>query len=106
MLCVIPDLSIFTGPLADEYYGHHQKEARKLIERAVSSFEREGVKETREIVQARASVVETIVGYAARKDIDLIVVGSRGLGGFKGMLVGSVSSGVVTHAHCPVLVVK
>jgi nucleotide-binding universal stress UspA family protein len=47
-----------------------------------------------------------IVEYAERENIDLIVISSRGLTGFRKLLLGSVASGVVTYAHCPVLVVK
>ncbi|GAA4615865.1 universal stress protein [Saccharopolyspora hordei] len=40
------------------------------------------------------------------RDADLLVVGSRGHGGFVGALLGSVSQHCVTHARCPVVVVR
>jgi len=35
---------------------------------------------------------------------DLLVIGTRGYGGFKGMLLGSVARECIQHSHCPVLI--
>ena len=49
------------------------------------------------------SVVEELVNAA--KDADMLVVGSRGAGGFSRLIMGSVSSLVTQHATCPVVVI-
>jgi nucleotide-binding universal stress UspA family protein len=56
-----------------------------------------------ETVVLEGQPAETLLGAAG--DADLVIVGSRGLGGFKRLMLGSVSDQVVHHAVCPVLVV-
>jgi nucleotide-binding universal stress UspA family protein len=52
------------------------------------------------------AVAEEIVDLAGELEVDLIIVGSRGLRGIKRALAGSVSESVFRHAHCPVMVVR
>jgi nucleotide-binding universal stress UspA family protein len=59
-----------------------------------------------EVVASPTSVVPAIVDYAEKNGIDLIILGTRGRTGFSKLLLGSVASGVVTYASCPVMVVK
>jgi nucleotide-binding universal stress UspA family protein len=51
-------------------------------------------------------VAHEIVSAASEANVDLVVVGARGLGGFERLVLGSVSDNVVRHAPCSVLVVK
>ena len=59
-----------------------------------------------EVIIAKESIVSEIIEFAELRNIDLIIMGTRGRTGFKRMLLGSVASGVVTYAHCPVLVIR
>ena len=61
---------------------------------------------TEAIIAVKPSIVGEIVDYAHQENVDLIVVGTRGMSGFKRLLLGSVALGVVTYAHCPVMVTK
>ena len=49
---------------------------------------------------------EAILNVAQIREADLIVMGTRGLGSLRGLLLGSVSNKVVQHAPCPVLLVR
>ena len=77
--------------------------AEALLDRAILDVEdeAEGVEIERQVIQGPAA--EVLV-QAASPD-DLLVVGSRGHGGFTGLLLGSVSQQCVHHAQCPVVVV-
>src|SRR5215831_17576308 len=59
-----------------------------------------------QVVVSPISVTGSIVHLAERENIDLIIVGTRGRSGFKRLLLGSTASGIVIHAHCPVMVVR
>lgn len=56
--------------------------------------------------QEQGGAGDSILRFAEEHISDLIVVGSRGLGGFERMLLGSVSQEVARHANCPALIVR
>jgi nucleotide-binding universal stress UspA family protein len=78
----------------------------KHVDKVKQKASEKNVKVKTDVVIGISSVVKEIIKYAEKNRIDMIIIGSRGLSGIKKMLLGSVASGVVTYAHCPVLVAK
>jgi nucleotide-binding universal stress UspA family protein len=81
-----------------------ENEQRTTLACLESLFRNEGVPVR--TVAEKGHAVEAISRIAEEEKADLIVVGSRGIGGFQRFLLGSVSDGVAHHAHCPVLIVR
>lgn len=78
--------------------------AERTAEEAKKRVEAAGLEPKVEMVQGPPA--ETILEHAQKNGADLIVIGSRGLGGIREFVLGSVSHNVVQHARIPVLVVK
>lgn len=83
-----------------------EKFGKSCLERVKDRGRKLGVKVEAKVLTERRSIVRAIVDYAKRKRCDLIVMGTKGMGGDSRFLLGSVANGVVTHASCPVLVVR
>jgi nucleotide-binding universal stress UspA family protein len=86
-------------------YEEHEREARQLLEAQVERIKGAGVTVAQaHLRMGRAD--EEIVVLAEELGADLVAMGSRGLGGVRRGLMGSVSDSVVRHAHCPVLITR
>ena len=78
----------------------------KIDNDVVTSNNNSNIQLQTEVVVTATSIVSAIVEYAKNKNVNLIVTGTRGRSKFKKLLLGSVASGVITEATCPVMAVK
>jgi nucleotide-binding universal stress UspA family protein len=112
---ILSDVTLF-GSVPPAHMNEIKNEAQKYLdkirEKYYKSNDNKSDDNNNKQIQLRtelitsASAVGGILGFAEKENIDLIVIGTRGRSGFKKLLLGSVASGVVTYAHCPVLVIK
>ena len=82
-----------------------EQQARKLLDAEVEEVRSAGGKVAEAHLRVGDAAAE-IVALAEDIEAGLIVIGSRGLGGIRRAVVGSISEAVFRHAHCPVLVVR
>lgn len=82
-----------------------RKNARTFVEEQAQELEEGGAKVSG-VHPVLGRPDAQIVALAEELGAGLVVVGSRGLGGIRRALLGSVSDSAVRHAHCPVIVVR
>jgi nucleotide-binding universal stress UspA family protein len=83
-----------------------KQEAEKWFKEINKRAEKMNVQVKTEVVFTVISIIEGILTYAEKENIDLIIIGSKGKSGWKKLIVGSVASGISTYAHCPILIVR
>ena len=81
-----------------------RKSGANLLEEAQKKVNAEGIQS--KTLLREGHVVEEILKAAKEEDVDLIVIGARGLSTIKEIFLGSVSHGVTLHAPCPVLLMR
>ena len=84
-----------------------QREAHLVAERRLAQFVEEAVDDVgrptpRPVVIPDDNAAEALIGHA--KGADLLIIGTRGLGGFAGMLLGSVAHQCIQRCACPMLI--
>lgn len=101
----------FTGVGVDFAYGQAEyleaatAESNAAINAARQRFEALGIKVASSLVEGHA-VYKGILDTAASTNADLVVMGSHGRKGLEKLVLGSVASQVLAHAHLPVLIVR
>ena len=80
------------------------KQGKELMSKAKVRCAQNGIVFSEKITDGHEA--EEIVGFAAEKNFDLIVIGARGLGSVKEVFLGIVSNGVLHKSKIPVLIVK
>jgi nucleotide-binding universal stress UspA family protein len=89
-----------------EFWEKAEEEAMTFLKPVQEMCERSKVRLKTKVIRSKTSVVDAICRVAGEEKCDLIVMGTRGMTGIRKFLLGSVASGVITYAPCPVMVVR
>jgi nucleotide-binding universal stress UspA family protein len=114
------ELHVVTVGGVEYRHGYDIPESGDLLQETFEAIEREAQEtldeQVKKIEEARGTVTEAhlrmgraaeeIVNLGEEIGVSLVIIGSRGRGGIRRALLGSVSDSVIRHAHCPVLVVR
>jgi nucleotide-binding universal stress UspA family protein len=98
-----PTVYVESQKLLDDLLANFRSEAAKILDQCEKEAAKSGVKIEKVILEGDAA--SNIVGFAQKGAFDTIIIGRRGLGRFKAMVLGSVSNKVLQHARCSVLIV-
>src|SRR5215470_9429847 len=83
-----------------------ERPAQDLLSEDELQAKKEGINLRKEIVEESDTVEKTIIEYAKKNNIDVILIGTIGMSTAEEVFLGSVANSVIHHAHCPVFAIR
>jgi nucleotide-binding universal stress UspA family protein len=84
-----------------------KREAEVLVLNTIDPLIRkQGINIKKEVIEESDTVEKAIIDYAKKNNIDVIVIGTKGMTAVEEYFFGSVANAVIHHAHCPVFAIR
>ena len=100
----LPSLYIYSPKIMEKLRADYEREYTRILERCKEMANKSGTNIN--TVLKEGDPASKIIGYSDMERFDLIIMGSRGMGKFKEMIIGSVSNKVIHHAKSSVMLVR
>ena len=100
----VPTVYIQSQKILDELLAAHKNESQKILDKCSSIATQKGIVINTTLLEGNPA--STILEFSQMDKYEVIIIGSRGMGHFKELILGSVSSKILHHSLCPVLLIR
>ena len=100
----VPTVYIHSQKILDELLEARKNESQKILDECSSIATKKRIVITTTLLEGNPA--STILEFSQSEKYEVIIIGSRGMGQFKELVLGSVSSKVIHHSSCPVLLIR
>ena len=100
----VPITHIESEKLLNELLEAYKKENQEILSKCSDIAHQKGI--TIKTVLLQGNPAPVILDYSKKENFDLVIMGSRGMGKFKELILGSVSSKIVHHSSCAIMIIR
>jgi len=100
----VPITHIESEKLLSELLEAYKKENQEILSKCSDIAHQKGI--TIKTVLLQGNPAPVILDYSKKENFDFVIMGSRGMGKFKELILGSVSSKIVHHSPCAIMIIR
>jgi nucleotide-binding universal stress UspA family protein len=100
----VPITHIESEKLLSELLEAYKKENQEILSKCSDIARQKGI--TIKTILLQGNPAPVILDYSKKENFDLVIMGSRGMGKFKELILGSVSSKIVHHSPCAIMIIR